>query len=201
MSRACEQCGGPNRRDGATAYCSVSCYQKAYRSSERGKAYLQAYRSSERGKAYAKAYAKSEHFKATQKAYQQSEAGKALRKAYRQSESRKQWEKLYQKSEGRNASRKAYRAAKYGITVARLEELLAAGCYAPGCKTTGSGKTGLHIDHDHSCCPRAGSCGNCVRGALCGRHNVYLGYLEADWSFAIWAMRQPSLVIKVRREA
>ena len=126
--------------------------------------------------------------RARQKAYSESERGKAVRKAYRESERGK-------------ASQRRTRAALYGITVERLEELLARGCYAPGCEVTGSGSTGLHIDHDHGCCPREGSCGDCVRGALCGRHNLYLGHLEQDPEFAIWAMRQPSLVIKVRREA
>jgi len=119
---------------------------------------------------------------------------KLYQKAYRASDQNKVIAKSYQK-EYRAADRS--RASKYSITVERLQELIAAGCYAPGCATTKR----LSIDHDHNCCPGQGSCGNCVRGALCARHNSYLGYLENDWQFAIWAMRQPSLVLKIRREA
>jgi hypothetical protein len=34
------------------------------------------------------------------------------------------------------------------------------------------------IDHDHRCCPSAHSCGKCVRGILCNRHNVGLAHFQ-----------------------
>ena len=34
------------------------------------------------------------------------------------------------------------------------------------------------IDHDHACCNGSRSCGQCVRGILCGRCNMSLGHLE-----------------------
>jgi hypothetical protein len=36
----------------------------------------------------------------------------------------------------------------------------------------------LAIDHDHRCCAKSGSCGGCLRGILCRRCNVRLGYLD-----------------------
>jgi len=93
------------------------------------------------------------------------------------------------------------RAKNYTLTVLQLRLLLAEGCYAPGCGVLGDGKTGLHIDHDHACCPGKRSCGKCVRGALCRFHNLYLAYLEKDWLFALWAVRNPILAIGVRRES
>ncbi|MFE3113897.1 endonuclease domain-containing protein [Kitasatospora indigofera] len=36
------------------------------------------------------------------------------------------------------------------------------------------------IDHDHSCCPKRTSCGECVRGILHRRCNSVIGYLGDD---------------------
>lgn len=39
---------------------------------------------------------------------------------------------------------------------------------------------GFCVDHDHSCCGGARSCGECIRGLLCGECNKLLGKIESD---------------------
>lgn len=74
------------------------------------------------------------------------------------------------------------RLRKYGLTKDQFEALLqrqGGTCAIPGCTETGvetrAGKRMLHVDHDHACCPAGRSCGKCIRGLLCFRHNTGLG--------------------------
>lgn len=71
---------------------------------------------------------------------------------------------------------------KYKVDQERFEAMLAE--QGGGCAICGSPTprwTGYwHIDHDHACCDRDGSCGKCVRGVLCQPCNVGLGHLGDD---------------------
>lgn len=53
--------------------------------------------------------------------------------------------------------------------------LYALGCANPKCENV----VGLQVDHDHSCCPGATSCGECVRGLLCRACNLAAYVVES----------------------
>lgn len=50
------------------------------------------------------------------------------------------------------------------------------------CGTDDPGPRGTWaVDHDHSCCPGSGAtCGGCIRGLLCHRCNMGLGYFKEN---------------------
>ena len=53
-----------------------------------------------------------------------------------------------------------------------------------GCEVCGTMDV-LVVDHDHSCCPGKTSCGECVRGILCNRHNRAEGALQGNVAEAL----------------
>ena len=71
----------------------------------------------------------------------------------------------------------------YGISELQYDEMLRSQngvCLI--CKKEQIGKRKfLSVDHDHSCCPGVRSCGKCVRGLLCQRCNILVGYLESEY--------------------
>ena len=76
----------------------------------------------------------------------------------------------------RRESPEARRFVKYGV---RPEEYSAA--LECGCEICGKIVPALDVDHDHDCCPaNKKSCGQCVRGFLCGDCNRALGLFRDD---------------------
>jgi hypothetical protein len=74
------------------------------------------------------------------------------------------------------------RQKRYGITQEQyLARLAKQGGVCALCRKKPSGKRrkSFCVDHDHACCPQnAKSCGECVRGLLCGFCNNMLGRFD-----------------------
>ncbi len=95
----------------------------------------------------------------------------------------------------RQHNREYKRLLHYGITAEQYDALLEAqggGCALCGAAPKEGGKN-LGIDHDHACCPGRMSCGKCIRGILCDRHNLGLGLLGdvAQLQAAIEYLQRP----------
>jgi hypothetical protein len=72
----------------------------------------------------------------------------------------------------------------YGLTVEDIERMkVAQGGRCAICERV---PDRLVVDHDHTCCSRKKrSCGKCVRGLLCDRCNIALGYWRDNPQLAI----------------
>jgi hypothetical protein len=181
MSRLCLHCRHNLPADAKSfqKFCSTNCRQVWHKVNATPEQIA-------RNNAASLKWARSARGKKISKAKEQTPERKAMRARYRRTERGKEslarGKLKYRMKEGVWMAKE--RAAQYGLTVEELKRLLAIGCYAPGCGKTEK----LHIDHDHSCCNRQGSCGNCVRGALCASHNLYLGHLEKQPEFARWVL-------------
>lgn len=69
----------------------------------------------------------------------------------------------------------------YGLEREDYEEMLARqGGRCAICPNTADRGKPLAVDHDHSCCSGAKTCGECIRGLLCDSCNLGLGYFSDD---------------------
>lgn len=70
---------------------------------------------------------------------------------------------------------------KYGISLAQYEDKLdSQNGVCAICGKENLSHRRLYVDHDHDCCGNKTTCGKCVRGLLCHRCNLGLGFLESE---------------------
>jgi hypothetical protein len=104
-----------------------------------------------------------------------------------------EWRREYQRARrktavGREGIARTNLMQLYGLSLERYDALyeqqrgVCAICgkaivraYGESTGKRGPKKNGVHIDHDHACCPGKKSCGRCIRGLLCSHCNHGLG--------------------------
>lgn len=79
-----------------------------------------------------------------------------------------------------NCKAQKRRAGLYGMTRPEMDQFIAS--FGGRCAICSGAepRDRWAIDHDHTCCPGAQSCGRCVRGLLCARCNLAIGMLNDD---------------------
>lgn len=76
---------------------------------------------------------------------------------------------------------------RHGLSIGEAEDLLAsqggrcAICQRSILLRAASRIDAACVDHDHRCCPGVSSCGNCIRGLLCGTCNTAIGLMKDDY--------------------
>lgn len=100
---------------------------------------------------------------------------KSCHSAYRRQHYLDNREKYITKVEERRVRLGGHRGVKYNLSPAEWEDMLAlhdGKCYI--CRM----REAEVVDHDHNCCPKETTCGNCVRGALCRGCNTAIGIFK-----------------------
>ena len=69
---------------------------------------------------------------------------------------------------------------RHHLSIEQYTRLLAEQDGLCGICGTAPGEKSLQVDHSRGCCPGPHSCGQCVRGLLCGACNSALGFLRDD---------------------
>lgn len=69
----------------------------------------------------------------------------------------------------------SYLKRTYNLSFEEYQDLMKSGCEVCGSYEN------LRIDHNHDCCPsKTKTCGKCIRGVLCDRHNLAEGLLRGN---------------------
>jgi hypothetical protein len=99
------------------------------------------------------------------------------------------------------------RMRTYGLTPERFMQIFEEQkgcCYLCSEPLDLEAKRGMHIDHDHSCCRGASSCGDCVRGFACMLCNNGIGAFGDDpdrMERAAARLRAASAAVAARKAA
>lgn len=137
-------------------------------------------------------YRKTSKYKKARKKYYDSSKGQAIRKKYQKNYSksfkgRKAQQKWRNSLKGKEYQRKWNNSSKgkgamlkyrYDIDIKEYNRLFekqhgkCAICFKPQTYKK------LAVDHNHKCCPRKKSCGKCIRGLLCDKCNIAIGFLD-----------------------
>jgi hypothetical protein len=100
---------------------------------------------------------------------------------------RKEKQAQYRRSRGipvrpvKNYEVKSTHKPRHGLSAQDIEDILKYQDYQCAVCKKNLNNTKQAIDHDHSCCSGPISCGECVRGILCYRCNLYIGFLERNY--------------------
>lgn len=88
----------------------------------------------------------------------------------------------------------------YGLTLGEWPAILLSQKNRCVCGIKFSLKEQPQVDHDHKCCKSKGSCGSCVRGALCRRCNRILAVSHEDLKYLPAFLRRYLLEWKEHRD-
>lgn len=106
---------------------------------------------------------------------------KAYRKKFKESDNGKAYAAYLKSPEGQDQTREYCVQRNYKMSRDQHVEALVKQNYLCALRDCGTGvDLKSHIDHDHKCCPSEATCGKCVRGILCLRHNIGLGCFESN---------------------
>lgn len=158
----------------------MSPEQEKARQRERSKAYYEANRElvSERAKQ------KRADPVAGEKARERDRESKANLSPEKREKVRRDARERYRKNpRSREEISRAHLHTRYRLTPDDRQQMIdeqGSCCYLCGDPLDLAQWRKVHVDHDHRCCPRGTTCGNCIRGIACDPCNRGAGYFRED---------------------